>query len=74
MDSLFARPEGVAVGQGYVDLAKEASGIPDPMMRVTVSEIDIAGMIVLVSGIRGLGGMRRVVTAQVLRDEYRRDE
>lgn len=74
MDSLFARPEGVEVGDYFIDLTIEKSGDPHPMKRVRVTGIDNTGMIHLICAIAGLGGMRRIVSADRLREEYRKDE
>lgn len=74
MNSLFAKPEGVSVGDHFLDIELDRKGEPHPMKTVRVTGIDNTGMIHLVCAIAGLGGMSRIVSADRLRSEYRKVE
>lgn len=72
MSGLFSREVGVAVGDVFADLDIEASGIPDPMSRVRVAEIDETGMVHLVPLYKGTG-RRVVVSPRSLGERYRKE-
>jgi len=71
---LFKTDESIAVGSYWINLALDEDGTPHPMRRVRVESIDNTGIIRVVSGISGLGGMERYVSAETLRREYRADQ
>ena len=74
MASLFSKPEGVEVGDYYIDIELTEKDEPHPMRRVRVYSIDDTGMITLVAAIAGLGGMTRTIAVATLQKEYRKDE
>lgn len=70
---LFSRDVGVDVGARFINKAIRAAGIPDPMERVTVVEIDEAGMVHL-APIGGTSPRRVVVSAPTLFATYEQEE
>jgi hypothetical protein len=71
-DGLFSRAIGVAVGDVFIDRAIEASGIPDPMMRLVVVELDETGMVHIEPRWSG-PGRRVVVSPKSLNERYRKE-
>lgn len=71
MSSLFRREHrGFAVGDLFVNLEIEAAGIPDPMLKMRVAEVDEVGMIHLVSN--SSQERRVIVSEKSLGEKYRR--
>lgn len=70
--SLFSRDVGAVPGDIFISLEIECAGIPSPMLRVRVDEIDEVGMIHLVSAAFG-GEQRVIVNAATLREKYRKE-
>jgi hypothetical protein len=70
--SLFSRDVGTEPGDIFVSLEIESAGVPSPMLRVRVDEIDEVGMIHLVSASFG-ADLRVIVNAATLREKYRRE-
>lgn len=71
MDSLFSPDIDVVIGDIWVNLGLERAGVPDPMMRTRVAEVDSTGMVKLVSC--GFPEIHRFVSSGSLRREYRRE-
>lgn len=71
MNSLFAKPRGVSVGDTFVNKELDRKKEPHPMRVVRVKQVDETGMILLVSNIYGIGGMERTVTEKTLEQEYK---
>lgn len=70
-DGLFSRDVGVKVGDIFTDIEIEKSGIPDPMAKVRVEEVDEVGMIHLVSAWAG-NDRRIIVSPKTLNERFRR--
>jgi len=74
VNSLFARPEGVEVGDYFINIDMEKSDEHHPMRKVKVIGIDNTGMVHLMCAIPGLGGMSTVISSEGLKTEYRKYE
>ncbi|MDD5265357.1 MAG: hypothetical protein PHU43_11060 [Candidatus Bipolaricaulis sp.] len=71
MSGLFHKEHpGVAIGDTFINLEIEGAGIPDPMMKVRVAEVDEVGMIHLAS--ISSPARRVIVSEKSLGEKYRR--
>jgi len=71
MNNLFKHPEGIEVGQTWVNKELEKSDRPDPMTEIVVVEIDEAGMVHIASSCFGSGPQDKCLTPNKFRETYR---
>ncbi len=72
-NSLFEKPEGIEIGQVWIDLELDGKSEPHPMRRVLVTGFDKVGMII-VSSAFGAGVNDYHVSLKTLRRDYRMEE